>query len=180
MCQKITRTVIESLTSSFSTCSWHALRRASACLEKETITHQGKTDSHFAKSTTKHNMTAKDEPLVTWRAFEDRSSRNSFCRKYPKFFGSHRAPWIKRIQWKKLKYESQMGYSNIYYWPNDFFQRDQANCCGGFLQFLSYFPQTLVGYLSKNNSGKRCCHDINTRQRPSSVMLSSREVFSTG
>ena len=126
MCQKITRTVIESLTSSFSTCSWHALRRASACLEKETITHQVKIDSHFAKSTTKHNMTAKDEPLVTWRAFEDRSSRNSFCRKYPKFFGSHRAPWNKRMESKKLKYESQMGYSNIhfFYWPNDFFFKE--------------------------------------------------------
>lgn len=75
-------------------------------------------------STTKQNMMAKDEPLVTWRAFEDRSSRNSFCRKYPKFFGSHRAPWNKRMEWKKLKYESQMGYSNIYffYWPNDFFK----------------------------------------------------------
>lgn len=115
MCEKITRTVIESLTSSFSTCSWHALRRASACLEKETTTHQVKIDSYFAKSTTKHNMIAKDEPLVTWRAFEDRSSRNSFCRKYPKFFGSHRAPWNKRMEWKKLKYESQMGYSNIYF-----------------------------------------------------------------
>lgn len=150
MCQKITRTVIiESLTSSFSTCSWHALRRASACLEKETITHQGKKDSHFAKSTTKHNMTAKDEPLVTWRAFEDRSSRNSFCRKYPKFFGSHRAPWIKRIQWKKLKYESQMGYYNIYFFllAKRFFLKRSGKLLRGFPAIFIVLP-TDFGWLS--------------------------------
>lgn len=90
---------------------------------------------------------AKYEPLVTWRVFEDRSSRNSSCRKYPKFFGSHRVPWNKRMEWKKLKYESKMVILTFIFFSlqKRFFLKSSSKLEGGICNFdPSYRPWLVI------------------------------------